>query len=73
VLPRHAGIYDSSEVRRLRETRLLVDSKDIEEKLGEAATVLRATYNPDRLEASSPAGHYCRFPTGGFYSQDACV
>ena len=48
VLPRHAGIYDSSEVRRLREA-LLVDSKDIKEKLAEAATVLRATYNPDRL------------------------
>jgi nicotinate dehydrogenase subunit B len=44
-LPSHADFYNT--VRNQKPTRdtLLVDSKDVEQKLGEAATVLKATYN----------------------------
>jgi nicotinate dehydrogenase subunit B len=42
-LPRHADFYEYVRRQPSRDN-LLVDSKDVEEKLGQAATVLKATY-----------------------------
>jgi nicotinate dehydrogenase subunit B len=53
ALPRHADFYDH--LRNQKSTRdvLLVDSQDVEQKLGQAATVLKATYlHPYQMHGS---------------------
>jgi nicotinate dehydrogenase subunit B len=43
-LPQHDGFYDQLRNQKPTRDNLLVDSKDVDQKLGQAATVLKATY-----------------------------
>jgi len=52
-LPGHAEFYDHLRNQKPTRDTLLVDSKDVEQKLGEAATVVKATYlHPYQMHGS---------------------
>jgi nicotinate dehydrogenase subunit B len=53
ALPRHVDFYEYLRNQKATRDVLLVDSKDVEQKLGQAATVLKATYlHPYQMHGS---------------------
>ncbi|PWU05906.1 MAG: hypothetical protein C5B51_13550 [Terriglobia bacterium] len=52
-LPSHADFYENLPKQKQTRDTLLVDSKDVEQKLGEAATVVKSTYyHPYQMHGS---------------------